>query len=169
MRRTGSEAKWTGEEREKKCQRVPEKEHPRVRQKRRQRDENEELGEDSAMRVGQSLNDISSPPSSLLCYSTSLSPSLPPFPRSLNLSILLLSSRPAQTGVKSSGASKAAVWRLDVMWEPQQPCLQTSQTAAATIDPQPARAPQLSLTRVTNCSKMQSGAPDKRPIISWIW
>lgn len=57
---------------------------------------------------------------------------------SLNLSILLLSSRPAQTGVKSSGASKAAVWRLHVMWEPQQPCLQTSQTAAATIDPRPA-------------------------------
>lgn len=61
-----------------------------------------------------------------------------PLSLSLNLSILLLSSRPAQTGVKSSGASKAAVWRLRVMWEPQQPCLQTSQTAAATIDPQPA-------------------------------
>lgn len=59
-------------------------------------------------------------------------------PLSLNLSILLLSSRPAQTGVKSSAASKAAVWRLHVMWEPQQPCLQTSQTAAATIDPRPA-------------------------------
>lgn len=73
----------------------------------------------------------------LFHISLSLPPSLS-LSLSLNLSILLLSSRPAQTGVKSSAASKAAVWRLHVMWEPQQPCLQTSQTAAATIDPRPA-------------------------------
>lgn len=109
-------------------------------------DEREELGEDRGMRNGCSLSDNLSTSTSLaiafypqfsplLCISPSLPPSLP---LSLNLSILLLSRRPPQTGVKSSGASKAAVWRLHVMWEPQQPCLQTPQTAAATVDPQPA-------------------------------
>lgn len=40
---------------------VLEKDHPRVRWKRRQQNEKEELGEDRRMRVGQSLNDNSPP------------------------------------------------------------------------------------------------------------
>lgn len=57
-------------------------------------------------------------------------------------------------GVKSSGASKAAVWRLHVMWEPQQPCLQTSQTAAATIDPRPASPPTAATSESSGAARL---------------
>lgn len=51
-RQTEEEARRKSKAREKNCQTVPEKEHPRVREETRKWDEREELGEDSRMRNG---------------------------------------------------------------------------------------------------------------------
>lgn len=56
------------------------------------------------------------------------------------------------------------------MWEPQQPRLQTSQTAAPTIDPQPAYSRRFSPPLLANCGYvlLQRSALDKQ-LISYIW